>query len=319
MRGTIHVVGAEDIGWMQQALGHRVLPGAPKRRATIGLSDATLDRLVDTATLALANGVSLNRDELTAVWSDAGIECESSWRYHVIWWMCQNNLTTLGPVQGDAEPRLVLAADWIRTPTHLEGDDALAEIAHRYTTARGPITVRDLAWWTGLTIKEARHALSLARERGSLTEVSMEGETKPTHWADLEQIEAALTERSPAVTPVWHLLPAFDEHLLGYNDRGAQLAPEHAARIVPGKNGVFLATVTRAGRVVGTWKREGGAAGGAAGKSGKANAAGTVAASVFPGEHIDADALAPRLAEWARFHGAASVGLATPPSLEVHQ
>lgn len=170
----------------------------------------------------------------SAVWSDAGIECESSWRYHVIWWMCQNNLTTLGPVQGDAEPRLVLAAEWIRTPTHFEGDDALAEIAHRYTTARGPITTRDLAWWTGLTIKEARHALSLARERGSLTEVSIEGETKPTHWADPEQIEAALTERSPAATPVWHLLPAFDEHLLGYTDRGAQLSPEHAARIVLG-------------------------------------------------------------------------------------
>ncbi|MEV8339648.1 crosslink repair DNA glycosylase YcaQ family protein [Leucobacter sp. NPDC077196] len=53
MRGTVHVVAAEDIGWMQQAANHRVLAGAPKRRAFLGMSDAALERLVDTSLLAL--------------------------------------------------------------------------------------------------------------------------------------------------------------------------------------------------------------------------------------------------------------------------
>jgi hypothetical protein len=51
------------------------------------------------------------------------------------------------------------------------------------------------------------------------------------------------------------LLPGFDEHILGYGDRAPMVDAAYVDRIVPGNNGVFLATVTDAGRVVGTWKR----------------------------------------------------------------
>jgi hypothetical protein len=36
----------------------------------------------------------------------------------------------------------------------------------------------------------------------------------------------------------------------------AVLAVEHAPKIVPGKNGIFLPTIVVAGQVVGTWKRK---------------------------------------------------------------
>ena len=51
------------------------------------------------------------------------------------------------------------------------------------------------------------------------------------------------------------LLPGFDEYLLGYRDRSAVLAPEHADRIVPGGNGLFRPTIVVDGQVVGTWRR----------------------------------------------------------------
>jgi hypothetical protein len=51
------------------------------------------------------------------------------------------------------------------------------------------------------------------------------------------------------------LLPAFDEYLLGYKDRSAVLSTEHASKIVPGGNGMFLPIIIVHGQVVGTWKR----------------------------------------------------------------
>ncbi|MDN5668270.1 MAG: winged helix DNA-binding domain-containing protein, partial [Renibacterium salmoninarum] len=54
-----------------------------------------------------------------------------------------------------------------------------------------------------------------------------------------------------------HLLPGFDEYLLGYADRGLALGTDDAGRIVPGNNGVFLPTMLRSGRVVGTWRKSG--------------------------------------------------------------
>lgn len=294
MRGTIHVVAAEDIGWMQRLTNHRVLAGAPKRREHLGMSDAALDRLVDASTAALAGGAAHDRDSLAEVWTEAGIEWRGNWRYHVIWWLCQNGLAVFGPSAGGGEPRLVLAADWIASPRELDGDAALAELAGRYAAARGPVRAKDLAWWSGLTVRDAKRAISLAHEAGDLLPLRLEGAAGVSGelWAAPATIEDAESgAAADRLAPRWRLLPAFDEHLLGYTDRDAQLAPEHFDRIVPGRNGMFLATAVDDGRVVGTWKR------------GQGKRAGLVAAPL-PGCRLDARALGAEAERWADFHGA---------------
>lgn len=88
------------------------------------------------------------------------------------------------------------------------------------------------------------------------------------------------------------MLPSFDEHLLGYTDRSAQLDPAHFDHIVPGRNGMFLATAVADGRVRGTWRR------GTRAKSG-------IELTPLPGEQVDAASLEPQLARWCEFHGIA--------------
>ncbi|WP_125099849.1 winged helix DNA-binding domain-containing protein [Leucobacter chromiireducens] len=293
MRGTIHVVAAEDIGWLQRATQHRVLAGAPKRRAFLGLSDATLERLVELSLAALAGGRALSRDALAETWEAAGVEVQSGWRYHVIWWLCQTGLTTFGPLRGGQEPLLVRTDEWITTARSLAGDDALAELTARYISARGPVAAKDLAWWTGLTVREARHALRLAEAQGTAQPVRLGAADGPELWLAPEQLGAPLPAAGVAAAAEprpWLLLPAFDEHLLGYTERDAQLDPAHFAQIVPGRNGMFLATVTEHGRTRATWRRS-------------TRAAGGLEVTPLPGETVDAAALAPRLAEWCDFHG----------------
>jgi hypothetical protein len=53
-----------------------------------------------------------------------------------------------------------------------------------------------------------------------------------------------------------HLLPGFDEYLLGYTDRNAPLAGMHSTAIAPGGNGVFRPTVVIDGEVVAAWRWE---------------------------------------------------------------
>ena len=294
MRGTVHVVPSEDIGWMQAATNHRVLAGAPKRREFLGMSDATLDHLVETSLAALDATPGLDRDALAAAWTDAGIEWQSAWRYHVIWWICQNGLATFGPIGKGGEPQLVRTEQWIEAPRELSGDAALAELAIRYATARGPVRDKDFAWWTGLTVREARVGIEAAAATGSLVKAQAldaagdpVGGVAGTLWVDPELLGAV---SDPGALPEWSLLAAFDEHLLGYTDRGAQLDPEHFDRIVPGRNGMFLATVVHRGRVVGTWKRARTKRGG-------------LEVTPFPGAQIDAAALEPLNAAAADFHG----------------
>ena len=66
---------------------------------------------------------------------------------------------------------------------------------------------------------------------------------------------AAGSPAQPGNEPRAHLLPGFDEFLLGYKDRSAALPPRFAGRVVPGANGVFLPTLVLDSQVVGTWRR----------------------------------------------------------------
>ncbi|MGJ0202999.1 DNA glycosylase AlkZ-like family protein [Leucobacter sp. gxy201] len=311
MRGTVHVVAAEDIRWMQRATNARVLAGAPKRREYLGMSDADLDRLVDVSQQALAGGASHDRDSLSSVWTEAGIEWPSNWRYHVIWWLCQNGIAVFGPPGETGEPRLVLARDWIAAPRELDGDDALAELAGRYAAARGPVHAKDLAWWAGLPVRDARRGMELAAEAGRLAPVHRENASGAAAalWAAPEALEKLDALRSAEAasagagagagfTAETLLLPAFDEHLLGYAERTPQLGAGQLDRIVPGRNGMFLATVVRGGRTVGTWKR--GAGKRAALEITAIPAAGTAAAA----PPLDPASLAVPVSDWASFHGA---------------
>ncbi len=58
--------------------------------------------------------------------------------------------------------------------------------------------------------------------------------------------------------PGTHLLPPFDEYLVGYKDRSAVLDAGQASRINAG-GGLLAPTILSRGRVVGTWRRELGA------------------------------------------------------------
>ena len=102
-----------------------------------------------------------------------------------------------------------------------------------------------------------------------------------------------------AALPDWLLLPAFNEHLLGYQDRSPQLDPAHFEHIVPGRNGMFLATVVRDGRVVGTWKK------------GTRKGEGLIG-TPLPGERLGAgrSALGRQAELWARFHGLGKIPFA---------
>jgi hypothetical protein len=61
-------------------------------------------------------------------------------------------------------------------------------------------------------------------------------------------------QKAPPSSSV-HLLPGFDEYLLGYRDRSAVIRTEHAMKVVPGNNGMFLPMVVIDGQVIGIWGR----------------------------------------------------------------
>jgi hypothetical protein len=142
---------------------------------------------------------------------------------------------------------LVLLDEWVPHPRRLEPDEALGEFVFRYFAGHGPATLKDFAWWSQLTIADAKTGLAVAAPR--LAELDVDGTTLYLA-TDAGELGSPVRQRSPVLA-----LPGFDEYLLGYRDRTFAIDEEDLPQVVPGKNGIFLPLMVADGRVIGTWRR----------------------------------------------------------------
>ena len=242
MRGTLHFVTAEDLGWMLDLTADRLVAGATSRRAALGLDDVQLERARDASREALAGGRVLTRDQMQEVFERAGVSPHGQRGYFVLRYLSLTGTLCFGPPRSKQQ-NFVLLDEWVRSPRRLEHDEALGELARRYFLSRGPATIKDFAWWSSLTTTDARRGLAVASTELAELEVD-----------DTRYYLSPEADATPGAGGT-RALPGFDEYLLGYQDRSAQLAPERARMVVPGSNGMFMPTIVHDGIVVGTWKR----------------------------------------------------------------
>jgi hypothetical protein len=245
MRGTLHFVAPEDLRWMLQLTAPRTLASAATRQRQLGLDQDILDRSADLARTELAGGGAATRAEFLAVLEDAGITTTGQRGYYIIWYLAQIGLTCWGPPRQTAQA-IVLLDEWAPATERVAPSEALRRFALGYFRGHGPATLKDFAWWSKLTVADAKQGLAAARDE--LVEVSSGG---ADYWMSALQHSAS---DAPSTWGV-HALPGFDEYLLGYRDRSDALPAEFANRIVPGGNGMFLPVIVSRGRVVGTWRR----------------------------------------------------------------
>jgi hypothetical protein len=246
MRGTVHLVPSRDAHWMLDLMGERALAGAAKRREFLGLDEAVAERAVDVLGDVLAGGRRLTRAECLAALEQGGVGPAGQRGYHLLWYASQRGVTAIAP-HVDGEQTFVLLDEWVPDPVRMDRDEALRTIAERFVRSHGPVTRKDLAGWTGLPLRDVDRGVEmLGRE---VVRLDVQGTPMLATAAALER----LPDLSPTV-PV-RVPPGFDEYLLGYKDRSLMLTPEQHRAVVPGGNGVFQATVVRAGKVVAIWKR----------------------------------------------------------------
>jgi hypothetical protein len=235
-RSTLHVVAAEDVGWMISLTAEREHRATAGRHRQLGLAAADFARAERVAREHLAGGRRLERRELLTAIDADGLDVSGQRGAHLLVRLAQSGVAVIA-----GKDTWTLLGDHVREPRVLDRDAALREIARRYLLARGPATDRDLAWWTGLTLGDVREGLAAVDAEFDRLELG----------GIVYRMALGLAEAASGV----HALPGFDEYLLGYTDRSAPLAGRPLSDVVPGSNGMFLPTIVAQGEVVATWKR----------------------------------------------------------------
>jgi hypothetical protein len=245
MRGTLHIVPAPQLNWMLALTTPRMLARTAARRRQLEIDEATLGRACEVANSVLAGGRSMPRAGFMAALERAGIATTGQRGYHFIYHLAQTGTLVWGPPAGNQQA-LVLSDEWIKTHEQLDMDEALAAFLTGYLSGHGPATLADFAWWSGLTMAQAKLARAVASTALVETEVAGTG-----YLMTAERADAA----PPLPASHVRALPGFDEYFLGYKDRKVVIDPAFESRIVPGGNGVFKPTIISRGRVIGTWHR----------------------------------------------------------------
>ena len=248
MRGTLHLLATEDLGWLLPLLGPVFIAGDQRRREELGLDEDTCIRGIRILRDILTNQGPLTRDELVEQLALHGIRLAGQARPHFLSRAALEGIICLGPLHG-TEPTYVLFNDWI--DHDLKGQPlseiaAYAELTRRYLKAFGPATPKDQAAWSGLSISKIRAAWQHIADQ--FIEVEVVGSPA---W--MLKIRAALLDEPLSHFPIIRLLPYFDTYLLGYQNRNLCVSPLYAKRINAG-GGMVHPTVLVDGRIVGIWK-----------------------------------------------------------------
>ena len=240
LRPTWHFVTPADARWMIELTAPRINILAAGRHRQLKLDSNTLKQSNDVLARALEGKKQLTRLELQDALNRAGINTGEERLIHILMQAELDKVICSGGRQGK-QFTYALFDDRVPQGNNFTHDEAVAELVKRYFMSRGPATLRDFTWWSGLTVADAKNGLEASKDE--LVSIDVDG---LTHWMSKHQPEIN------GKAPIAHLLPAYDEFAVAYGDRTALINPKY---LIQAKHVIFAPSIVVNDQVVGTWKR----------------------------------------------------------------
>lgn len=243
LRPTWHFVVPEDIRWMLRLTAPRVKQTLTFANRKLALENAVFMRSNDTIAKALEGGKHLTRAELEAALQQAGLDTSYYRLVNLVMSAELDGVICSGPRIGK-QFTYALLEERVPEAQAFTREEALAELTRRYFTSHGPATVHDYAWWSGLTLAEAKTGLELVKP--ALLRENIDG--RDYYFSQLETIKSELTEQA-------YLLPNYDEFTVAYKDRTNLVDAAYSDKISFGNgNPLFNNVIVIDGQVAGLWK-----------------------------------------------------------------
>ena len=244
LRPTWHFVAPEDIRWMLALSAPRVHVAnafmyrqQEVDRNVIKKSYAVLEKV-------LRGNTHLTRTEIGSALEPAGIKNAAGIRLGYILMSAElDGILCSGPRRGK-QFTYALLEERASKPRAWRREEALAEFTRRYFATRGPATLHDFTWWSGLTMAVAKAGIESVHSEFLHEEIDGK-----TYWFDSSVAPA--TEESPTA----HLLPNYDEYFIGFKDRSAIGEVAKLVGIKANEPSFIAHVIILDGQLVGGWKR----------------------------------------------------------------
>ena len=248
LRGTLHLVPAEDLRWLLELCAPAAIRGSSSRYRQLGLTEDARERGLEAIKAVLSREGALIRPQLAQALESYGIPVAGQAIHHLVRYAALRGLVCFGPdVDGDLS--YALLDDWLPAAIEtVQPEDPLSRrLARRYLAAYAPATAADFARWSGISKAQVRRAWQ-AVAFDCVTVGIPDGQA-------LMLKEQAIALASAPAGPVVRMLPRYDSYLLGHASRAFMVADAHAKQVHPG-GGLIRACVLIDGEARASWKLE---------------------------------------------------------------
>jgi hypothetical protein len=243
LRPTWHFVAPTDVRWMLALTAPRIKRAMSYYNVQVGLDDALLRRTNRILERALRDGRQLTRTELAGALRSARVDASEPFRLQRILMNAELDAVVCSGGRRGKQFTYALLEERVPPAPPLDRDESLLELSRRYFTTRGPATPNDFAWWSGLTVADARRGIEMM---GS--DIEREEIDGRAYWSVPSRVKRW---RAPLV----HLLPNYDELFIGHKDRSALGTRMASVDLLTGGDALTAYVVVVDGQLVGGWKR----------------------------------------------------------------
>jgi hypothetical protein len=243
MRPTWHFVSPTDIRWMQALTAPRVHAGNAYMNKKMELDPKIFKKCNDTLIKNLEGGNHLTRTALKDALGKVKIVADGIRLSLLMMHAELEGLICSGAMQ-DKQFTYALLEERVSSVKPFTKEEALAELVKRYFITRGPATLKDFAWWSGLTMKEAKEGYEDVKSNFVKEIINREEYIffPATYTTKIDPGKATF------------LLPDYDEYAISYKDRSAIFSEYNTGTKGRG-NAIFSHMIILEGKVQGTWRK----------------------------------------------------------------
>ena len=242
LRPTWHLVSPTHIRWMLELSRPQIEKIVAGYNQRLGLDLATRNQSNTIIEKALHEQPNLTRNELMAELAHHDIIASDIRAAHLMFHAELTGLVCSGIRKGKQITYALLDKRAPLTKPILR-EEALNKLATLYFQSHSPATLKDFAWWSGLSVTESRKAIESIKDQLETWQVD-----KTVYYVFMSKT----SETKPKDIL---LLPAFDEYMVSYADRSAALHTDFTRQAITA-NGIFSPIIVHHGKVIGLWKRK---------------------------------------------------------------
>ncbi len=242
MRGTWQLVTAEDYWPMLNLCAAKAIAVTKGWMSSnrISIPDDELMNIREIMVQTVSDKGSVTKEDFVQALAEKDIQMDDHrLSYHIRMaelsgTLCSGDLLSM-------KASYALTANKVKSREKLDRDEALIRFTRKYFQSRQPATLEDFVWWSGLNISDCRKGIELL------------GDT--LHIERWKGRDFYLTEdvRTRGFRKDrFHLIPPYDEYLIGYKSRDIVLPPEHRHR-AHNNSGIFQPIIVHDGIVCGNW------------------------------------------------------------------